>query len=176
VAQVSDWDRVATSEVDRRLRGAARRLIGGDCEEIEDLVQETWIRAWEKFAQYDTSRSFFAWTYAILVSLYRNRRRKRCLPVISVEELCDVPDPSCSVEDRVIGEMSCADLMAALEKMGDRLPEALHRAVQLYAQGVPYREAAAILGVSPVTYRTRIYRVRGLIRALLREYEQSTAA
>ncbi|MBI3830936.1 MAG: sigma-70 family RNA polymerase sigma factor, partial [Planctomycetes bacterium] len=57
-----------------RLYGTALRLMG-NAAHAEDLVQDTYFKAWQNFEKFELGTNFKAWIFKILTFLYRNERR-----------------------------------------------------------------------------------------------------
>ena len=144
----------------KAIYGTAYRMSGNP-HDAEDLVQETFLRAYRAFDRYTPGTNIRAWLHTIL---YRVRtdafRRSRRSPQ-TVELAGDgpaVPPPQ--------------DALAAggedLARAVDALPEAFRAAVVLRdLQDLTYEEIAGVLGVPIGTVMSRIHRGRSLLRAAL---------
>ena len=145
----------------RSLFGTAYRMTGNR-HDAEDLVQETYLRAYRGFDRFEPGTDIRAWLFTIL---YRTRtdafRRKGRSP--RTVELADeggpaVPPP----QDALSAE---GDLSRALS----RIPETFRAAVVLRdVEEFSYDEIARILGIPIGTVMSRIHRGRGLLRQALR--------
>src|SRR5688500_1922414 len=140
--------------------GLARRLLGDA--EARDAAQETFLRAIARIRDYDPSRPFRVWLFAIAANHVRDLlRRKRAAPLdADVEDaLSDLSlpeDPALLAEDR-----------GALLAAGDALSPDLRIVVLLHFQhDLPPREVAQVLGIAPNAARIRLYRA---LRALRKE-------
>ena len=150
------------------------RLIGS-AEDAEDILQDTFVRAFEKLDQFQGDSSFYTWIYRIAVNLalsgYRRRRVRSCFtgfnrqrqPVAQEDPPDESPDadPTLPLE-RAEREKIVED---ALNKLG---PE--HRAVVVLKDfdGHRYEEISAILNVPVGTVRSRLHRARCELRERLR--------
>jgi RNA polymerase sigma-70 factor (ECF subfamily) len=156
-----------------RLYPTILRLIGS-AEDAEDVLQDAFVRAFEKLEQFHGESSFYTWIYRIAVNLalsgYRRRRVRgtyrpmRNGEVPSGEGPADVSldaDPTAALE-RAERERA---VESALNKLG---PE--HRAVVILKDfdGHRYEEISAILGVPVGTVRSRLHRARCELRDHLR--------
>jgi len=156
-----------------RLYPTILRLIGS-AEDAKDVMQDTFLRAFEKLDQFQGDSSFYTWVYRIAVNLAlsgHRRRRVRSLlryhgdrPVKPGEEPSDESadaDPTFPLEraerERIVE--------AALNQL---CPE--HRAVVLLKDfdGHRYEEISAILDVPLGTVRSRLHRARCELRDRLR--------
>jgi RNA polymerase sigma-70 factor (ECF subfamily) len=156
-----------------RLFPTILRLVGS-VEDAEDILQDAFVRAFEKLDQFQGDSSFYTWIYRIAVNLalsgYRRRRirsvlrlgRRRQIPrgVHPADESPDA-DPAVPLEraerERIVE--------AALNRLG---PE--HRAVVVLKDfdGRRYEEISAILEIPVGTVRSRLHRARGELRDRLR--------
>ncbi len=157
-----------------RLYPTVLRLIGS-AEDAEDVLQDAFVRAFEKLDQFQGDSSFYTWIYRIAVNLalsgYRRRRARSLLrpgfhrrAVVSPE---DPPDLSPDSDPTIPLERAEREKIveAALNKLG---PE--HRAVVVLKDfdGHRYEEISAILGVPVGTVRSRLHRARSELRERLR--------
>jgi len=152
-----------------RLYPTALRLTGC-AEDAQDLLQETFLRAYEKLDRFHGGSSFYTWVYRIAVNLALSGRRRRrpstrlgdgtdggAPPAVDPRET----DPSLPLEraerDRLIQE--------ALNALA-----ADHRAVVVMKEfdGLRYEEIGAVLGVPVGTVRSRLHRARCELRERLR--------
>ena len=137
-----------------------RRLVGDA--DARDAAQETFARAIARLRDYDPSRPFRVWIFAIAANHVRDLlRRKRAAP-LDPELEADLPDLSIPEDPALIAEDRAA-LMGAV----DRLPPDLRVVVLLhFQQDLPPREVADVLGITPNAARIRLYRA---LRALRKE-------
>jgi RNA polymerase sigma-70 factor (ECF subfamily) len=156
-----------------RLFQTVRRLGSSD-EDARDVLQDTFLRAFEKLDQFQGDSSFYTWVYRIAVNLalsgYR-RQRARTLRVCHGGRLAprseDPPDDSADADPTFAIERAERErfVEAALNKLG---PE--HRAVVILKDfdGHRYEEISAILDVPVGTVRSRLHRARCELRDRLR--------
>lgn len=142
------------------LFGVACRMLSSEAE-AEDVLQDVFLKVWEKGASYDSRLgSPIAW----LVTLTRNRandrlrsvtRRSRILEVFRTqEESGDRPAPPCPTQT-VMAQETVAALRVALE----RLPEDQRRAIEMaFLGGLSQSEIAAELNQPLGTIKARIRR------------------
>lgn len=149
------------------LYNTARRITG-DPQEAEDLVQDTYVRALQAYAQLKNPAQCRAWLYQILRNVFIDaRRRKRSTPELVVFDGARENDWkvaslwSDSLEEEVLRRLSHEEVRQALAA----LPEELRMALMLCdLEGFTYHEIANIFGCPVGTVRSRIARAR---RALL---------
>lgn len=157
-----------------RLYVAARRLTGNSAD-AEDLLQETYLRAYRGFSGFQPGTNLSAWLYRILRNTYINGYRKR------LREPTVVPDgwEQDSEVDRRHAEVS-AEAAVFASIVDDQLLHALaslpehHRRVLLLFEvdGFSCQEIAALDGVPRGTVMSRLHRGR----KNLRERMQSSPA
>lgn len=146
--------------------------------EAEDLLQDTYVKAWRGFQGYMPDRPFLNWILRIMQRAYLDSRR-RTNPVREASSLVgaptwrdgaaveiDVPDDVADAEDLLLQEEFAAELRAAL----DELPTVYRRALELCdLEGLSYEEIAAAQCTTVGTVRSRIHRGRKLLRKLAQQ-------
>ncbi len=153
-----------------RLYGMALRLTQNGTD-AEDLVQETYLKAFRFAARFEEGTNMRAWLFTILTNTFRNRRRDAGRDPVAVdseavEEAMAQPDGQNSPEQRLLDSALDADVQAAL----DRLPEAFRQAVWLRdVEDFTYAEIAEMVEVPIGTVMSRISRGRRLLHAFLRD-------
>jgi RNA polymerase sigma-70 factor (ECF subfamily) len=143
-----------------RIWAAARRLLGsGASADAEDLVQETFLRAYRTFDNFQRGTNARAWLLTILYSVHVNRRRRR-------EPQAWADD---ALEERAartaVGGNGPAPAATPPGERADaalrRLPEPFRAAVlAVDIDGLTYEEAAAALDCPVGTVRSRLARAR----------------
>ena len=148
-----------------------------DPHDAQDLVQDTYAKAFVAFHQFEPGTNLKAWLYRILTTTFINTYRKdQRRPQISDGELEDwqiysaashTSDQGRSAEDVALDGIADLDVKAALAAM----PEDFRMAVYLAdVEGFSYKEIAEILGVPSGTVMSRLHRGRKLLRASLADY------
>lgn len=150
------------------------RWLARDPAEAEDLVQETYLRAIRAAHQFQPGTNLRAWLFQILRNAFFTlcKRKGRQPEVMDPEVLDGMPSTggAASGTDRLAGPpdgTAGLDLAAALK----RLPEE-YRTVVLLAdlEDFSMAEIAAIMGCSVGTVKSRLFRARGILKQLLRDY------
>ena len=165
----------------RRVYAMARRL-DRDPMAVEDLVQETYLRAYRTFDNYQRGTNPMAWLLTILHSIHVNRRRRRGrepeakddkqLETIADRAARDVDWEHKFVESAGAGRWGAGE---AVDPALDRLPEAFREAVLLVDLGeLTYEEAAGVLGCPVGTVRSRLARARRRLAAELADYAEKS--
>src|SRR3954451_10041705 len=146
--------------VPRDLRAFALTLLG-DSERADDLVQETLLRALEKWDTFEPGTNLQAWAFTLMRNLfysdYRQRRRE-------VEDVDGLFAASVAIPAEQPSRIEFADLRSALT----RLPAEQREAVLLVgAEGYSYEEAAVICRTKVGTIKSRVNRARNHLAELL---------
>jgi RNA polymerase sigma-70 factor (ECF subfamily) len=145
--------------------------------DAEDLVQETYLKAYRAFASFELGTNLKAWLYRILTNTYINtyRAKKRRPEIADVEDVEDLylyrhlsGEQSAalgrSAEDEALDRFTDADVKAAIEA----LPETFRMAVLLAdVEGFSYKEIAEITDVPIGTVMSRIHRGRKALQKAL---------
>lgn len=177
MAEQADFQAQAMEFMDG-LYSAAMRMTRNQAD-AEDLVQETYLKAYRAFGGFEEGTNLRAWLYRILtntyINLYRARQRRPIeTDVEDVEELYlyrrladDSGTLSRSAEDEALAGITDAELKEALES----LPEAFRLAVVLAdVEGFSYAEIAEITEVPKGTVMSRIHRGRKALEKALLPY------
>ncbi len=146
-------------------------------QDAQDLVQDTYAKAFVAFHQFEPGTNLKAWLYRILTTTFINTYRKdQRRPQISDGELEDwqiydaashTSDQGRSAEDVALDGIVDVNVKAALAAM----PEDFRMAVYLAdVEGFSYKEIADIVGVPSGTVMSRLHRGRKLLRTSLAEY------
>jgi RNA polymerase sigma-70 factor (ECF subfamily) len=144
----------------RTLYGAAYRMTG-NAYDAEDLVQETFLRAYRAFDRFRPGTNARAWLLTILQRVRTDAFRRRQRRPSTVELQGDGPATPPSQDALASGR---EDLERALRS----LPGAFRDAVVLRdVQDLSYAEIAAALDIPVGTVMSRIHRGRALLRAAL---------
>jgi RNA polymerase sigma-70 factor, ECF subfamily len=135
--------------------------------DAEDLVQDTYVKAFRFADRFERGTNLKAWLYTILHNTWRNRRRDASRDTVEVDServeqaaAFDGPAAPDTPERILLRATLDADLQAAL----DELPEAFREAVWLRdVEEFSYAEIAEMLGIPIGTVMSRISRGRRLL-------------
>ena len=145
--------------------------------DAQDLVQDTYAKAYVSFHQFEPGTNLKAWLYRILTTTFINTYRKdQRRPQLSDQELEDwqiadasshTSDQGKSAEDVALENLPDSDIKRALAE----IPEEFRMAVYLAdVEGFSYKEIAEIVGVPTGTVMSRLHRGRKQLREKLTDY------
>jgi RNA polymerase sigma-70 factor, ECF subfamily len=151
-----------------RLHAYARRLTN-TAVDAEDLVQTAAVKILNSESQFDGGTNFGAWSRTILRnSCFSDGRKARIRPMVSIEGMrTDVPlhmslVTQASQEEHVLGR----EIVRATRTLRPRLRQTL---MLMGEHALTCDQAAVVMSCSPGTVKSRLWRARAQMKALLRD-------
>jgi RNA polymerase sigma-70 factor, ECF subfamily len=168
-------------EYARQLYSAALRMTRNPSD-AEDLVQETYLKAYRAYDSFEEGTNLKAWLYRILTNTFINKyrsdsRRPKQSDLGDIEDLYmyrrisagDSAEASRSAEERVLDGLVEGDIKQAVEE----LPENFRLPVLLAdLEGFSYKEIAEILDIPIGTVMSRLHRGRKAMQKRLWEFAE----
>jgi RNA polymerase sigma-70 factor (ECF subfamily) len=164
------FEQEALAQTDALYRAALR--LTRNPAEAEDLVQETYLKAFRAAARFERGTNLRAWLFTILMNTHRNSRRDAAREPVDVdsevvEQAENLPGRAATPEDLLLDATMDVDVKAAL----DSLPDTFRTAVWLRdVEEFSYAEIARMLEIPAGTVMSRISRGRRML------YEQLVAS
>jgi RNA polymerase sigma-70 factor (ECF subfamily) len=163
-ARLQAFEREALAHLDAMLRTAGR--VTGSGLDAEDVVQETFLRAWRYFDTFEAGTNCRAWLFQIMFDLIKSRRRDLARrPETPLEdEMDDAFQPGNIIVFDPARRIEGSEVLEAAGLLSEE-----HRTVLflIAVEEFTYREAAEILGVPVGTVMSRLHRARHELRRLL---------
>jgi RNA polymerase sigma factor (sigma-70 family) len=146
----------------------ARWLARND-HDAEDLVQETYLKAFRNFHSFQTGTNFRAWMYCILRNTFLTSRTglkgTSCVSLDSEEERPELVVETNTPESILMSRLDSELVQSAIDSLPIHYREAL---LLCDVEEMSYREIAEILSIPIGTVMSRLARARKLIREILR--------
>jgi RNA polymerase sigma-70 factor (ECF subfamily) len=165
--------RAITQRYNRRLFRVARSILRNDAE-AEDVVQETYVRAFTGLEHFRGDCGFGTWITRIAMNEALGRLRK-WRPTVEWEsygenrsqvEIIDFPVSASSRDPE--RTMAQGQIRAVLERAIDELPDAFRAVfVARLVEGMTVEQTADLFGLQAETVKTRLHRARALLRDAL---------
>jgi len=167
VERASRGDRAAFEALYRRHRNRIYavlwRLSGGDAALAEDLLQEAFVRAWQKLDSFRGESRFATWLHRLSVNVGLTDRRmqmRRVQREVALEGALE----RVSSGDRDVRAAEQLDLEAAIA----RLPERARTVLVLYdIEGYSHAEIAELTGMAVGSSKAQLHRARRLVQEAL---------
>ncbi len=156
----------------RRIFGMARHYLRGSAE-VEDLVQDSFLKAFSRLETFQSQSSFYTWMYRITKNTILDYlQRKGRSPVRNVEDpeenLGGVPEGRSGHIPRPDAQMMKAELIEITRSVLEELPDIFRDVLVLRElEGLSYQEIAETLEISIGTVESRIFRARAKFKEKL---------
>jgi len=152
-----------------------------DQSEIEDIVQDSFIKAYRAINNFRGDSAFYTWLYRIGINTAKNHlvslgRRPKAMDAVDIEEIENFQDAQDlrSVETPETTMMN-NQITATVNNAAEGLPDELKQAFKLREMdGHSYEEIAEMMGCPIGTVRSRIFRARDAIAEKLKPLIEET--
>lgn len=135
--------------------------------DVEDVVQETFIRAYRGLASFRGESAFYSWLYRIATNAALDAVQREPMPVAAGEDADERAyafEPGLSDAENPERTLMASQIADAVQRAMSRLKPDLVEPLMLYeVEGKSYPQIAEILGVPVGTVKTRIFRAREFI-------------
>ena len=175
--KLSEFEQVALVHIDSVYNVALR--MTKNTSDAEDLVQETYLKAFRFFGKFQAGTNCKAWLLKILTNLFNNKYRQRIKepPQVSYDEieedflysllLKETLEPNENPEQILFSQIVEDDV----KKVMDNLPEEFRMVVILsFIEDCSYKEIAEIMDTNIGTVKSRLHRGRTMLQKALDEY------
>lgn len=146
-----------------------------DREQVEDLVQESFVKAFDNLNSYSTNYAFSTWLYRIATNHTIDYLRKKKLQTLSIDEpvktkdgemQMQLPDDSAEADRKIIREQRQEIVQNAIED----LPDKYRKVIEMrHMEEKSYQEIADVLDLPLGTVKAHIFRARELLYKALKE-------
>lgn len=154
----------------RLLFRTARSILGNDAD-AEDALQEAYLQAWRKLADFKGDAKLSTWLVRIVANQALGRLRRVGAEVIPLEAAMVTPDVerhaafTAEADAQPENTAMRAELRRLLEARIDALPDAFRTVFMLRGvEELSVEETAEVLAIPEATVRTRFFRARSLLR------------
>jgi len=171
VEKAQAGDRLAFEQLYRshcgRIYALCWRMCGGDKALAEDMVQEAFIRAWNKLDLFRGESKFGTWLHRLSVNVVLSDRRTRVRRLQREREMVD------EVERTLVGDRDViAGLRKGLEAAIAGRRERTRTVLVLYdIEGYQHNEIAEMTGMAVGSSKAQLHRARKLVREVLKDSE-----
>lgn len=147
-------------------------------EQVEDLVQETFVKAFDNLNTYSTNYAFSTWLYRIATNHTIDYLRKKKLKTLSIDDPVktkdgememQLPDESASTDRNIIRKQRQKIVRNAISD----LPEKYRKVIELrHMEEKSYQEIADVLDLPLGTVKAHIFRARELLYKALKDKKE----
>lgn len=178
VLRVQKGDKAAynllVSKYHRRLGRLLTRLLKNQ-EDIEDVIQETFIKAYRAIGNFRGESAFYTWIYRIAINTAKNLLVTQNRRPSTIQEHAD-SDNETFEDNSALSNIDTPESLLQTQQIGEAvnqamaaLPDDLRDAIVMREiEGMSYEEIAAAMGCPIGTVRSRIFRAREAISAKIK--------
>ncbi len=149
-----------------RLHRAMTAYLAGSSVEADDILQETFLKAYHHLGSFEGKSGYYTWLYSIARNLcideFRKRKHEKARSSVPVEEYVLSSDEFTTDGER--------DDVLLLRKAIAQLPELLRSVVIMFTiDGMTYPEIAEVTGINEQTIKNRMFRARNELAVMLKK-------
>lgn len=165
IARCRDGERSAFQRIyqlySRSMYNVAYRIVGNE-DDADDVLQESFISAFNNLDHYRGDATFGAWLKRIVINKAINVLKRKKMEALPEDDRWDVPDES--HEEPEYEELTVERVKKAIQQ----LPDGYRSVLSLYLlEGYDHQEIGEILGVSESTSKSQLNRAKNKLRELL---------
>ena len=164
----------------RRLNRLLSRMVR-DQSEIEDIVQDSFIKAYRAINNFRGDSAFYTWLYRIGINTAKNHlvklgKRPKAMNDVEIEEIENFEDaPDLRSHETPESTMMSSEIVASVNQTIEALPDELKEAISLREMdGLSYEEISELMNCPIGTVRSRIFRAREVIAEKLKPLIETT--
>jgi RNA polymerase sigma-70 factor (ECF subfamily) len=153
-------------------------VVGGmirDRDAVEDVVHETFVKAFFRIGSFHGGSSLYTWLYRVAINAAKDHaKRRRRRPAVALDDLgpagAQLPAPEAPELERLERRETRLAVRAAIQSLPPKFRAVL---VLREIEGLRYEEIAAILDVSQGTVESRLFRARRRMQVRLADLERN---
>jgi RNA polymerase sigma-70 factor (ECF subfamily) len=173
VTRLKQRDPEALREVVEAFGERLTAVVSGmlrDRDAVDDVVQETFTKAWFRIQSFAGDSSLYTWLYRVAINACKDHAKGRARrPASSLQEVGEAGEPDVHAPaSPPLEGLERRELRLAVQRAIARLPQRFRAVLALREiEGLPYQEIALVLGLSLGTVESRLFRARQRLAALL---------
>ncbi|MDZ7720145.1 MAG: RNA polymerase sigma factor [Balneolaceae bacterium] len=161
-----DWFEKQIDELYPRLHRSMKAYLAGSEVEAEDILQETFLKAYKNLDQFEGNSNMYTWLYSIArnkcIDEFRKRKHESKRSSVPVEEY-EIESDEFKTKDQ-------HEDVELLKKAISELPELLRSIVIMKSiDGLTYPEISKVTGVNEQTLKNRMFRARKQLAKTLKQ-------
>ncbi|MCS6807457.1 MAG: sigma-70 family RNA polymerase sigma factor [Bacteroidota bacterium] len=152
-----------------------RRMMASHPNDVDDLVQETFIKAFQALKNFNNEYAFSTWLYKIASNHCIDFLRKKRLKTFSIDQPIETKEGTIEYEiyddsTRPDSELHSRERTALIRQAIDELPEKYRVVIQMrHEEDMDYQEIANRLGIPLGTVKAHLFRARAMLYKKLRK-------
>lgn len=165
----SDAFGILINRYEQKMRRYAAKFIS-DRDDIQDVVQEVFVKAYANINSFDVSRKFSPWLYRIahneLVNTLRRRQKKSFLPLFDLDTF--LPG-NADKKNQITSQLEAKEIRHIVTTHLEQLPDKYKEPIVLhYLEDLSYQEISDIMRLPVSTVGTRIIRAKRMMAEMMK--------